>query len=58
MVIGPMMEEALRQSLIMAAGSFAIFYSRPISAGLLVAAALFLVLPLITRRLYPGSTEA
>src|SRR4029434_4180076 len=50
MVIGPMMEEALRQSLILSAGSFAIFLSRPISAGFILAAALLLVLPLITRR--------
>jgi TctA family transporter len=34
MVIGPMMEEALRQSLILSAGSFLIFVARPISAGL------------------------
>jgi putative tricarboxylic transport membrane protein len=50
MVIGPMMEEALRQSLILSAGSFAIFLSRPISAGFILAAALLLLLPLITRR--------
>ncbi|HEY2918131.1 MAG TPA: tripartite tricarboxylate transporter permease, partial [Candidatus Binatia bacterium] len=50
MVIGPMMEEALRQSLILSAGSFAIFFGRPISAGCILAAALLLVLPLFTRR--------
>jgi putative tricarboxylic transport membrane protein len=50
MVIGPMMEEALRQSLILSAGSFAIFFARPISAGFILAAALLLVLPLFTRR--------
>jgi putative tricarboxylic transport membrane protein len=50
MVIGPMMEEALRQSLILSAGSFAIFFARPISAGCILAAALLLVLPLFTRR--------
>jgi putative tricarboxylic transport membrane protein len=50
MVIGPMMEEALRQSLILSAGSFAVFLERPISAGLILAAALLLTLPLLTRR--------
>jgi putative tricarboxylic transport membrane protein len=50
MVIGPMMEEALRQSLILSAGSFTIFLSRPISAGFILAAALLLIIPLITRR--------
>jgi putative tricarboxylic transport membrane protein len=50
MVIGPMMEEALRQSLILSAGSFTIFLARPISAGFICAAALLLLLPLITRR--------
>jgi putative tricarboxylic transport membrane protein len=50
MVIGPMMEEALRQSLILSTGSFTIFLSRPISAGFILAAALFLVLPLVSRR--------
>jgi putative tricarboxylic transport membrane protein len=50
MVIGPMMEEALRQSLILSAGSFAIFVSRPIAAGFMVAAALLLLVPLLTHR--------
>jgi len=50
MVIGPMMEEALRQSLILSAGSFTIFLARPISAGCILAAALLLLLPLLTRR--------
>jgi putative tricarboxylic transport membrane protein len=50
MVIGPMMEEALRQSLILSAGSFATFVERPISAGFILAAAILLILPLFTRR--------
>jgi putative tricarboxylic transport membrane protein len=50
MVIGPMMEEALRQSLILSGGRFAIFVSRPIAAGFIVAALLLLVLPLFARR--------
>jgi putative tricarboxylic transport membrane protein len=50
LVIGPMMEEALRQSLILSAGSFTIFVERPISAGFIFAAALLLIFPLLTRR--------
>jgi len=50
MVIGPMMEEALRQSLILSTGSFAIFVTRPISAGFILASALLLLLPLLARR--------
>jgi len=50
MVIGPMMEEALRQSLILSAGSFTTFVERPISAGFILAAAILLVLPLFSRR--------
>ena len=49
MVIGPMMEEALRQSLILSSGSFSVFVSRPISAGCILAAILLLVLPLMSR---------
>ena len=50
MVIGPMMEEALRQSLILSAGDFAIFVSRPISGAFMLAALVLLVLPLVRRR--------
>jgi len=35
-VIGPMLEKALRQSLIMSAGSLSIFFSRPISLILML----------------------
>jgi putative tricarboxylic transport membrane protein len=54
MVIGPMMEEALRQSLILSAGSFDIFVSRPIAAGFLAAAAVLLILPLVRRKPLPA----
>jgi len=49
-VIGPMMEEALRQSLILSAGDFGIFFDRPIAAGFIFAAVLLLAAPLVTRR--------
>ena len=54
MVIGPMMEEALRQSLILSSGSFDIFVSRPIAAGFLAVAAVLLILPLVRRRSLPA----
>jgi putative tricarboxylic transport membrane protein len=43
LVLGPLMERALRASLQMSGGSFGILFSRPISATLLAVAALFLV---------------
>jgi TctA family transporter len=50
MVIGPMMEESLRQSLILSGGNFAVLVSRPISAAFILAAAVLLLLPLLRSR--------
>jgi putative tricarboxylic transport membrane protein len=47
MVLGPMMEQALRQGLMMSRGEFGIFLGRPISAAMLGAAALILVLHML-----------
>ncbi len=44
MILGPLMEQALRQSLDMSGGDFSILFTRPISATLLGVAALSLVL--------------
>jgi putative tricarboxylic transport membrane protein len=49
-ILGPMLETALRQSLIMSHGSFSIFVYKPISMIALSITLLFLLLPLITRR--------
>ncbi len=46
-ILGPMLETALRQSLIISHGSFSIFVSRPISMVSLLVAILFLMFPLI-----------
>jgi putative tricarboxylic transport membrane protein len=46
-VLSPLLENALRQSLLMSHGSFSIFFTRPISLILMVVAILLLVLPLI-----------
>jgi putative tricarboxylic transport membrane protein len=50
-VLGPMMEKALRQSLIMSKGEFSIFLNRPISGVILLVAIFLLVFPLAARGL-------
>jgi len=47
-VLGPMMEKAFRQSLIMFQGDLSVFISRPISGVIFGLAVILLVLPLIT----------
>ncbi|MGI9482527.1 MAG: tripartite tricarboxylate transporter permease [Hyphomicrobiales bacterium] len=44
-VLGPLAEPALRQSLLIGDGSFAIFFTRPYAAPIMVAALLLLTLP-------------
>jgi len=44
LVLGPLFENALRQSLLMSNGDLAVFVKRPISAGLLVLAGALLVM--------------
>ena len=46
-VLGPLAETSMRQSLIIAHGSPAIFFERPISAGIMVCAIILLLLPLV-----------
>jgi putative tricarboxylic transport membrane protein len=55
-VLGPMMETALRQALIKSKGSFAIFFTRPISATCLIIAIALIIMPLLPwfRRRRPG----
>ena len=50
LVLGPMLEEAFRQSLMLSKGDFSIFISRPLSLAFLIIAALLIVLPIITQR--------
>jgi putative tricarboxylic transport membrane protein len=47
LVLGPLMENAFRQSLILSGGSFSIFITSPISAILLGSAVILLILPLL-----------
>ncbi|MGE5607235.1 MAG: tripartite tricarboxylate transporter permease [Bacteroidota bacterium] len=44
LILGPMMEKALRQSLEMSNGSFQIFFSRPLTAVLIVVAFIIIVI--------------
>jgi TctA family transporter len=43
-VLGPMMEENFRRSLLLSRGDFGVFFTRPISLGLLLAAAALVVI--------------
>jgi putative tricarboxylic transport membrane protein len=51
MILGPMLEKSLQQSLISSGGDLRIFIEQPISAGLLAVAA-FLILSPVLRRLF------
>lgn len=57
-VLGPMFENAFRQSLIISRGNPAIFVSRPISAAFIAVAALMLASPLIKKLLPPRAKAA
>jgi putative tricarboxylic transport membrane protein len=50
LVLGPMLEEAFRQSLMLSRGSFKIFFTRPISLGFLVVALILLAMPLVIKQ--------
>jgi len=47
LILGPMMEENLRRALLLSRGEWSVFVSRPISAGLLVAAVLLMIIVLM-----------
>jgi putative tricarboxylic transport membrane protein len=46
-ILGPMMEENLRRALLLSRGDWSTFISRPLSAGLLIAAALMIVVVML-----------
>jgi len=55
LVLSPIMEIALRQSLLMSEGSFTIFFSRPISVGFMIVGCILFALPAMpwfTRRAF------
>ena len=49
LVIGPMMENALRQSLMLSLGSFGIFFTQPLSRALFILAGVILIGPVLWR---------
>ena len=56
-VLGPLAEPALRQSLLISSGSFSIFFTRPFAAVFMVIAVTLLLLPVVSlfrRRLAGG----
>jgi putative tricarboxylic transport membrane protein len=55
LVLGPMLEMSLRQSLALSNGSYAVFLQRPIAATLLAVAATLILVPLVWRRGRGGS---
>jgi putative tricarboxylic transport membrane protein len=57
-VLGPLLETALRRSLILSDGSFLIFLARPISAAFILFSIAVLVAPLFSKlRLGRGLSE-
>ncbi|SDF45786.1 tripartite tricarboxylate transporter permease [Sporolituus thermophilus] len=50
LVLGPLMEKALRQGLTMSNGNPLIFFERPIALGVFILAAIFLCIPLVKAR--------
>jgi TctA family transporter len=46
-ILGPMMEENLRRALLLSRGDWSTFLQRPLSAGLLIAAALMVVVVML-----------
>jgi putative tricarboxylic transport membrane protein len=46
-ILGPMMEENLRRALLIARGDWSTFFTRPLSAGLLIAAGLMIVVVML-----------
>ena len=46
-ILGPMMEENLRRALLLSRGDWGTFLTRPLSAGLLAAAALMIVVVML-----------
>jgi len=47
-VLGPLAEASMRQSLIISNGSFAIFFTRPVSGAIMIVALVLFLIPLLT----------
>lgn len=57
LVLGPILEQTLRQSLQISNGDFSIFVTRPMAAGLIALAVVIVVLSAISKRLKPAPQE-
>jgi len=57
-ILGRMVEESLRQSLVLSRGSLTIFLSRPLSSAFLFAALILILLPFLASRLKSVSQTA
>ena len=57
LVLGPTFETSIRQSFLMSSGSAAIFFTRPLSMGLFVAALLLVLIPSITKAIKKKNVE-
>ncbi|HME46164.1 MAG TPA: tripartite tricarboxylate transporter permease [Syntrophorhabdales bacterium] len=58
LVLGPLLETALRRSLLISKGSFMIFLTHPISAVFLIITAVILIFPMVTIRRIGKGLEA
>jgi putative tricarboxylic transport membrane protein len=56
-ILTTFLEQSLRQSLLISDGSFRIFFDRPLSAAILIMAAVVLILPLIKRRTWAAESS-
>jgi putative tricarboxylic transport membrane protein len=57
-ILTPFLEQSLRQSLLISDGSFAIFFTRPISAITLGMAILLLLFPMVKNRIWTSGLES
>jgi putative tricarboxylic transport membrane protein len=59
-VLGPIAEPALRQSLLISDGDFSVFFTRPIAGPITIIAIILLILPAVKplkRRFFPGTNS-
>ena len=57
LVLGPLMENAMRQSLMMSNGNPLVFVTRPVALAIFIVAAIFLALPVIRAWMAHGSID-
>ena len=55
-ILGPLMEENLRRAMLLSRGSLSVFWERPLSLGLLLTAAVLLMVVLLPSLRYARDT--